>query len=278
MKRFVFLLSLSMFIFVVWCWNRAATDVTIHDIQTDQEENIMVTGNTVVRNVNRWMSLDEVKKAEKIKESDIVDSYTENWVSWIEVMTFLNWMKFHLLYAFHDWKLWWVLYWLDDADLSDYYNFRRVLWKKYWNWEDITDEQFDEAKIKWDEVLNEANEIKQKVQDYKDWKIDYTQDELDNLEKLFEDKKKELNNYADIMEKYLFADDKMWVRSEPSYDYDEDMQISLWNLIYSHDRTLADWTLISINLDNMWLMMSYASDEMQNYMDMSDQLDIENNL
>jgi hypothetical protein len=80
------------------------------------------------------------------------------------------------------------------------------------------------------------------------------------------------------MDKYLFADDKMWVRSEPSYDYDEDMQISLWNLIYSHDRTLADWTLISINLDNMWLMMSYASDEMQNYMDMSDQLDIENNL
>ena len=278
MKKFWFLLSFSLLFVLVWCQKQEI----VQESQPIQEE--IAETKHVVRNVDRWMTIDEVKKAENIKESDITDIFDDGWVQWLETTTYLNWEKFYLLYAFYDWKLWYVMYWLDDAKFSDYWTFRQILWQKYWNWEDITDEEYNDAKTKSDAVLKEINDAQEKTQNCIDWKIQCSKEELDQAVQLWKDKLKELEDPQKIFSKYMFDDDQVWKWTKPNYEYDKDLQITLWDLQYKHTRELDDWTFISIELrtwiESYWatLVISYISNETKELLQWMYQSEIDNNL
>lgn len=278
MKKFWFLLSFSLLFVLVWCQKQEI----VQETQPIQEE--ITETKHVVRSVDRWMTIDEVKKAENIKESDITDTFDDGWVQWLETTTYLNWEKFYLLYAFYDWKLWYVMYWLDDAKFSDYWSFRQILWKKYWNWEDITDEEYNDAKTKSDAVLKEINDAQEKAQNCIDWKIQCSKEELDQAVQLWKDKLKELEDPQKIFSKYMFDDDQVWKWTKPNYEYDKDLQITLWDLQYKHTRELDDWTFISIELrtwiESYWatLVISYISNETKELLQWMYQSEIDNNL
>lgn len=126
---------------------------------------------TIVRNVNRWMSPDEVINAEKLpKDTEVIET-AEN-ISMIESDATVLGIPVYVAYLFYKWELFRIMYWKDNATYWDYSNFRKAISTKYENdnWDEIcdTDKHSDEMnKIMENEELT-AQEKKDKIESLRD--------------------------------------------------------------------------------------------------------------
>ena len=133
MKKFLFVLVFWMLV-ISWCWGNK-------DIKNSE---LILWAS--VRNIKRWMSIEDVKKSEWIKEKDIFMEGDGNFA----IFTELLWDKYDLTYRFSDNKLtdlvysliddryklntkWWPLY-------LKYLGLKGILEEKYWSGENKIDE------------------------------------------------------------------------------------------------------------------------------------------
>lgn len=240
MKKLWFLLSLSVLFFLMWCWKQEL----IQDIQQSQEG---IETKHVVRNVDRWMTLDEVKKAENIKESDIVEEYDENWISWISIKWDLLWKDAEIVYMFYDSKLISVWYWVQWIIKDDYIRIRRILWKKYWN-ENYPEDYFDQLR----KEIQEAT----------------TEEELDEIQKKSDE--------------YFYVNDEIW--NTTSLDWmEDDFYLRQWYLFMHHTFETDDWTFVwieawNINWNGADLVIQYISWKWKEIMWLNIEKEIDKNL
>lgn len=133
MKKVLFILIFGV-IFLSWCWDNKGT--------LEQE----VISWASVRNVKRWMSIEDVKKSEWIEEKDIFVERNQIFA----VFTELLWDKYDLTYRFTDNKLTEIIYsFIDDRYKLNtkwwplylkYLGLKSILEEKYWSGANKIDE------------------------------------------------------------------------------------------------------------------------------------------
>ena len=210
MKKGIFLYFLLL-LFMPWC------SFSSEDMQ-DPEDISWV----VVRNIKRWMTTEEVKRAETVKGSDIVNRF-EVWNIVDFIVHSKLWDKPVLLgYVFIDNQLSKVYYVKKNAKFDDYFQYRRILGQKYWTW-DITKQEFEE-------IVAENKELESKVDDIAESDMPDNQ----KIAKL-EEFEKEMQANASRMQEYLFSGDIIWTTDMPPKLFTPDQRLSLGDMYYFHN-------------------------------------------
>ena len=166
----------------------------------------------VVRNIKRWMTTEEVKRAETVKGSDIVHRF-EVWNIVDFIVHSKLWDKPVLLgYVFIDNQLSKVYYVKKNAKFDDYFQYRRILGQKYWTW-DITKQEFEE-------IVAENKELESKVDDISESDMPDNQ-KIAKLEEIA----KEMERNSDRMQEYLFSGDIIWTIDIPPKKFTPDQRL-----------------------------------------------------